>query len=115
MEKEISKYQIVWVEFRATKGIVTKHDETLLIGREARGNNGKSIFKHFKDKNSALECLEFQKNHGWFNKLNKPYEVRICTDAQFGRANIVYKTGHSEMHVKYTELQENEMFVIGNE
>lgn len=49
---------------------------------------------------------------GWFKNLNKNYEVRFCTDAQFGAAEVMFKNGRSEIFVKYTAKQEKEMFTI---
>lgn len=111
--KEISKYKVAWVEFRAKKGIVTKHDEDILLCNKARGNNSDRIFKHFPNKEAAMQCLMFQETHGWFKKLNKQYEVRICTDAQFGKGNVIFLNGKTRIEVKYTKMQEDEMFLVG--
>lgn len=102
----ISAYKVMWVEFRAVKGIVTKKDAKILrkytIGRQWR--NGDRIQEHFGSKEAALEYLRTKD----FSKLSKHYEVRLCTDKQFGM-------GHMENGsniINFTSKQNAEMYII---
>lgn len=102
----ISAYKVMWVEFRAVKGIVTKKDAKILrkytIGRQWR--NGDRIQEHFASKEAALEYLRTKD----FSKLSKHYEVRLCTDKQFGM-------GHMENGsniINFTSKQNAEMYII---
>lgn len=108
MTTKISAYKVVWVEFRAQKGIVTKKDAKILrkytVGRQ--WSNGDRIQEHFASKDMALAYLDSKRED--FKKLGKRYEVRICTDKQFS-------LGHMENRsniIPFTTKQNNEMFII---
>lgn len=75
----------VWVEVKATKGIVTKRDEQAILTRHFVGGSKKqSIYINFEDKEKALNFPTT------FNKpLTKVYECRIFTGNN--RANVRYK------------------------
>lgn len=102
-----SQFQITWVEFRATKSIVTKKDEKIITGRQPKGRNGNKLFMHFPNKQKAMSFVN--ENANKFKSLSKRYEVRTLTDFQFGKATNV----NGEIIVDFTEKQENEMIVIG--
>lgn len=90
---ELSKYQISWVELKATKGIATKHDCEKL--HAARMKNG-CIYSHFANASSAIAYIESLKDV----KLDKIYECRIFTDMQFGNWDIEH-----EEHPAFTSMQ----------
>lgn len=102
---EISKYQIVWVEFRATTGIVTKADQKVLLKHPDTVNHKRTrVFEHFDSlQNAATYVAGISRS-----KLSKKYEVRTCTDAQFSAAEY----DGSDIIVKYTEIQEQKSFTI---
>lgn len=107
----LSAYQIFWIEFRATSGIVTKKDIRVLSKspisdcKYASGN--KNLLQHFATKQAALDYIETVKANQY--RLGKKYEVRICSDRQFGLSK---KEGNFFV-IPFTAKQENEMFTIG--
>ena len=58
-----------------------------------------------------IAALEFLKGHD-FSKLGKQYEVRLCTDKQYGMAKVDYKNNF-EVEIPFTKKQNDEMFLIG--
>lgn len=111
MEMTLSPYKIFWVEFRAQKGRVTKKDAKILLSNVfAWDSYGKNALKHFASKESACEYLE--KKAESFKKLSKAYEVRLCTDKQYGMAKCDFKNRF--VKVPFTQKQESEMYIIGN-
>ena len=73
--KQQNYFTSVWVEVKATKGIVTKRDEQVILNQHFVGGSKKqSIYINFKDRGKALNFLTT------FNKpLTKRYEyLEIC-------------------------------------
>lgn len=102
----ISAYKVMWVEFRAVKGIVTKKDAKILCKypSEWKWRNGDRIQEHFGSKEAALEYLRTKD----FSKLGKHYEVRICTDKQFSMGHMENRSNI----IKFTTKQNAEMYII---
>lgn len=102
----ISAYKVMWVEFRAVKGIVTKKDAKILrknaITRQ--WSCGDRIQEHFGNKEAALEYLRTKD----FSKLSKHYEVRLCTDKQFGMGSMENRSNI----INFTDKQNAEMYII---
>lgn len=99
----LSPYKITWIEFRAVKGIVTKHDQKVIDKIPFNGKSRKCLYKHFPDKKSAENfLLQFDAS-----KLNKSYECRIFSDKQFGMRSR--ENGYS---VPFTTLQNQKMILI---
>lgn len=103
MKPQISKYVVTWIELKPSKGIVTKHDrkifgDALLWGRDLK------FFKHFRDRQSALQWL-----NNFDGKLDKIYECRLFTDAQFSKSR--YEDGQAV--IPFTTKQRNEVYYIG--
>lgn len=100
---KLSPYRVAWIEFRAIKGIVTKHDEKVINKISSRGKSTKCLYKHFPDKKSAekflreLDC----------SKLNKSYECRILSDKQFGMWSL--ENGYL---ANFTNMQNNKVVII---
>lgn len=94
----------VWVELKATKGIVTKRDEQVVLNRHFVGHSKKqSIYINFKDKGKALNFLTA------FNKpLTKAYECRIFTDLQMSKCEVTEKG----LSIPFTKKQMNEVYYI---
>lgn len=106
-----SPYKIYWIEFRAVKGIVTLKDEKILnSSRFTNGRNRRNFPKHFASKADAEKYLTEKAET--FKRLSKPYEVRLCTDKQFGLGNVDFT--NNIVNIAFTKKQESEMFVIGN-
>lgn len=103
MKNQISKYVVTWIELSPIKGIVTKHDrkqfgDTLLWGRDLK------YYKHFPNKEKAINWLQtFDK------RLNKKYNCRLFTDAQFSKS----RCENGQIIVPFTTKQRNEVYVIG--
>ena len=113
MEATFSPYKIAWIEFRATKGVVTKKDRTILTKFHLSHLSGTREYMHFPTKEKAEEYLATIQT----NKLTKSYEVRIFTDKQFGMMKLDVDKSRfddSKYHIPFTEAQEKEMKIIGN-
>lgn len=102
--KRQNYFTSVWVEVRATKGIVTKRDEQVILNRHFVGGSKKrSIYINFKDKEAAVHYLST------FNKpLTKAYECRIFTDMQMSRCEVTDKC----LSIPFTKKQMNEVYYI---
>lgn len=102
--KQQHYFTSVWVEVKATKGIVTKRDEQAILARHFVGGSKKqSIYINFKDKEKALNFLTT------FNKpLTKVYGCRIFTDMQMSRCEVTDKG----LSIPFTRKQMNEVYYI---
>ena len=94
----------VWVEVRATKGVVTKKDEKKISNWYVLNHSKKhAIYLNFKDKGTAIKYLEnFDKN------LSKRYECRIFTDLQMSKSEI----GVNGITIPFTRKQLKEVYYI---
>lgn len=82
--KQQNYFTSVWVEVRATKGIVTKKDEKLISNwYEINPSKKPAIYLNFKDKATAIKYLE-----NFDKKLSKHYEWRIFTDMQMSKSEV---------------------------
>lgn len=102
--KQQNYFTSVWVEVKATKVIVTKRDEQVILNQHFVGGSKKqSIYINFKDKASAEHYLST------FNKpLTKAYECRIFTDMQMSRCEVTEKG----LLIPFTKKQMNEVYYI---
>jgi len=100
----LNPYKVTWVEFRATKGIVTKHDKRVM---HVQGCTKHRFYKFFGSKQNAVDFLNDDLTKRDFAKLDKSYECRILTDKQYSLAKE--ENGYK---IEFTEHQENEMIVI---
>lgn len=102
--KQQNYFTSVWVEVKATKGIVTKRDEQVILNRHFVGGSKKqSIYINFKDKEAAVHYLSA------FNKpLTKRYECRIFRDMQMSKCEVSEKG----LLIPFTKKQMNEVFLI---
>lgn len=99
----MSKYNSWWAEFTPTTGIVTLHDRRLLGDIMLLGNKAKRYRKYMGSKEDAIRFVKS------FNKrLDKRYEVRFFTSAQFGLAKE--KDGYA---IPFTSKQLEEVYYIG--
>ncbi len=100
----ISKYQVVWVEIKATTGIVTKIDRKAM-GRDImlRGKSSVSEYYHFPTKEKAIEWLNTMQS----TQLSKVYACRIFSDAQFAKRDRA-----NNFAVPFTSKQLNEVYYI---
>lgn len=97
----LSRYEIVWVEFIPSKGYVTKHDQKLL-GALDTFNKLKSFKRCYPNKNAAISFIRT------FNKkLDKNYRCLISTDKQYGMAKE--ENGYK---IPYTEKQLKEVYIL---
>lgn len=100
-----SPYQITWVEFRATKGIVTLKDKRLFSNGRYIDRTQSTTYKvWFSCKESAERYVSRIKT----NRLSKAYEVRYFNDKQFALAKE--SEGYA---IHFTKRQNEQMFVIG--
>lgn len=102
--KQQNYFTSVWVEVKATKGIVTKRDEQVILNKHFVGGSKKqSIYINFKDKGKALNFLTA------FNKsLTKRYECRIFTDMQMSKCEVSEKG----LLIPFTKKQMDEVYYI---
>ena len=102
--KQQNYFTSVWVEVRATKGIVTTKDEKLISNwYEINPSRKPAIYLNFKDKDTAIKYLEnFDKN------LSKRYECRIFTDLQMSKSEV----GTNGLVIPFTSKQLKEVYYI---
>lgn len=102
--KQQNYFTSVWVEVKATKGIVTKRDEQVILNqRFIRRSKKQSIYINFKDKDAAVHYLST------FNKpLTKRYECRIFRDMQMSKCEVSEKG----LLIPFTKKQMNEVYYI---
>lgn len=102
--KQQNYFTSVWVEVRATKGIVTTKDEKLISNWYVLNPSKKpAIYLNFKDKDTAIKYLEnFDKN------LSKRYECRIFTDLQMYKSEV----GTNGLVIPFTSKQLKEVYYI---
>lgn len=94
----------VWVEVKATKGIVTKRDEQVILNQHfVGGSKEQSIYINFKDKGKALNFLTT-----FSEPLTKAYECRIFTDMQMSKCEVTEKG----LSTPFTKKQMNEVYYI---
>lgn len=103
MKTTFNPYKITWIEFRPVKGIVTKADKKKLDNL-CGGVKNKAIFRHFQDKERAMQFIESLKSV----KLTKQYICTMFTDQQLGLA----KTTNDDIIVKFTAKQIAERVLI---
>lgn len=102
--KRQNYFTSVWVEVKATKGIVTKRDEQVILNRHFVGGSKKrSIYINFKDKGKALN---FPTTFG--KPLTKIYECRIFTDMQMSKCEVTEKG----LSIPSTKKRMNEVYYI---
>lgn len=101
MRTQISPYNIYWVEFIPTSGVVTAHDKKV-FGDRLFFRKEATYKKPFVSKDAAIEYLRtFSK------KLDKRYMCLLSTDKQFAMATE--SNGYS---IPYTEKQRQEAYYI---
>lgn len=102
--KQQNYFTSVWVEVRATKGIVTTKDEKLISNwYEINPSKKPAIYLNFKDKDTAIKYLE-----NFDKKLTKRYECRIFTDLQKSKS----KVGPNGLVIPFTSKQLKEVYYI---
>lgn len=103
MATTFNPYKIAWIEFRPVKGVVTKADKKK-IDNLCYGVKNKAIFRHFPNKERAMQFIESLKGV----KLTKQYICTMFTDKQLGLA----KTTNDDIIVKFTAKQIAERVLI---
>ena len=102
--KQQNYFTSVWVEVRATKGIVTKKDEKLISNWCVLSHSKKpAIYLNFKDKDTAIKYIE-----NFDKKLSKRYECRIFTDLQKSKSEV----GPNGIVIPFTSKQLKEVYYI---
>lgn len=102
--KQQNYFTSVWVEVRATKGIVTKKDEKLISNRYVLNPSKKpAIYLNFKDKGTAIKYIE-----NFDKKLSKHYECRIFTDMQMSKSEV----SSNGIVIPFTSKQLKEVYYI---
>ena len=102
--KQQNYFTSVWVEVRATKGIVTTKDEKLISNwYEINPSKKPAIYLNFKDKDTAIKYLE-----NFDKKLSKRYECRIFTDLQMSKSEV----GPNGLVIPFTSKQLKEVYYI---
>lgn len=102
--KQQNYFTSVWVEVRATKGIVTKKDEKKISNRCVINHSKKpAIYLNFKDKDTAIKYLE-----NFDNKLSKRYECRVFTDMQMSKSEVI----SNGIVIPFTSKQLKEVYYI---
>lgn len=102
---EFSPYQIVWLYMTPVQGTFALKGDIEKINGYAIGRGyEKHILRHFSNKERAIEFIK-----GFDKKLGKRYQVRICTDAQFGKSQ---KNG-KDLIIPFTKQQQEEVYYIG--
>lgn len=102
--KQQNYFTSVWVEVRATKGIVTTKDEKLISNwYEINPSRKPAIYLNFKDKDTAIKYLE-----NFDKKLSKRYECRIFTDLQKSKSEV----GPNGLVIPFTSKQLKEVYYI---
>lgn len=100
---EFSAYKITWIELRSTDGVASIADKNKLKKLWSMSNDKTSLLNHFGCKENALAEIERIKKIN----LRKHYEVRLCTDKQFGMAKC--DDGYK---IPFTKKQNDDMFII---
>lgn len=102
--KQQNYFTSVWVEVRATKGIVTTKDEKIISNwYEINPSKKPAIYLNFKDKATAIKYLE-----NFDKKLSKRYECRIFTDMQKSKSEV----GTNGLVIPFTSKQLKEVYYI---
>lgn len=102
--KQQNYFTSVWVEVRATTGIVTKKDEKKISNRCVINHSKKpAIYLNFKDKDTAIKYLE-----NFDNKLSKRYECRVFTDMQMSKSEVI----SNGIVIPFTSKQLKEVYYI---
>lgn len=102
--KQQNYFTSVWVEVRATKGIVTTKDEKLISNwYEINPSRKPAIYLNFKDKDTAIKYLE-----NFDKKLSKRYECRIFTDLQKSKSEVCT----NGLVIPFTSKQLKEVYYI---
>lgn len=102
--KQQNYFTSVWVEVRATKGIVTTKDEKLISNwYEINPSKKPAIYLNFKNKDTAIKYLE-----NFNKKLSKRYECRIFTDLQKNKSEV----GTNGLVIPFTSKQLKEVYYI---
>lgn len=102
--KQQNYFTSVWVEVRATKGIVTTKDEKIISNwHEINPSKKPAIYLNFKDKATAIKYLE-----NFDKELSKRYECRIFTDMQKSKSEV----GTNGLVIPFTSKQLKEVYYI---
>jgi|GEM_PF-3842725 hypothetical protein len=102
---EFSPYQIVWLYMTPVQGTFALKGDIEKINGYAIGRGyEKYILRHFANKEKAISFIK-----SFDKKLGKRYEVRICTDAQFGKS----KKNGKDLIIPFTKKQQEEVYHIG--
>lgn len=96
-------YNTIWVEFRATKGIVTKADQKEM-GILSPYVGWKAAYRYYPSKEAAQKHIAEMASKG----LGKNYICTIFTDRQLADA----KPMGNEFGIKFTTKQINERVTI---
>lgn len=102
--KQQNYFTSVWVEIKATKGIVTKRDEKIISNWAVLHHSKKpSIYLNFKSRDIAISYLK-----NFDKKLSKRYECRIFTDMQMSKCEVSEKG----LLIPFTKKQMDEVYYI---
>ena len=114
MENTLNKYDITWVEFRPLKGIATKADcKKMKVGFHMPKQYNGYAYDVFPSEEKAIDyikCLQFDIER---RKISKKYEVRLFTDAQFGRTDLSKSVEGEGYPIEFTLKQSEEMIILG--
>lgn len=114
MSATLNKYTITWIEFRPMIGIATKADcKKMKVGFHMPKQYNGYAYDFFPSKENADYYMDLLRVNLKVRKLSKKYQVRMFTDAQFGRTDMS-KSEHGKGYpIKFTSKQEKEVKRIG--
>lgn len=99
----MTKYNTIWVEFRATKGVATKADQKKM-GLVSPYVGWKAAYRYYPSKEAAQKHIAEMASKG----LGKNYICTMFTDRQFADA----KTVKNDCIVKFTAKQKEARVII---
>ena len=114
MAATLNKYDITWIEFRPLKGIATKADcKKMKVGFHMPKQYNGYAYDVFQSEESANHYMDLLRVNLKVKNLSKKYQVRMFTDAQFGRTDMS-KSEHGKGYpIKFTSKQEKKVKIIG--